>query len=211
MAPRLAAFSDQITQNEALFRRIEAVYKSPRQGEADARAAAPGLAATTPTSCAPAPSSTRAAKTRLSRDQPAAGRAVHAGSARTCWPTRTSYDRRPARREADLAGLPESRARRAPRRPPPSRGHAGRVGHHQHPLVRRAVPDLLRPAATCARRSGACSSTAATTAARTTTTPSSPRSCKLRAERAKLLGYPTHAHWRLENAMAEDARSAPWS
>ncbi len=26
---------------------------------------------------------------------------------------------------------------------------------------------------------------------------------KLRAERAKLLGYPTHAHWRLENAMAK--------
>jgi len=29
MAPRLAAFGDQITQNEALFRRIEAVYNSP--------------------------------------------------------------------------------------------------------------------------------------------------------------------------------------
>ena len=26
---------------------------------------------------------------------------------------------------------------------------------------------------------------------------------QLRAERAKLLGYPTHAHWRLENAMAK--------
>ena len=29
MAPKLAAFSDQITQNEKLFRRIEAVYNSP--------------------------------------------------------------------------------------------------------------------------------------------------------------------------------------
>jgi len=29
MAPRLAAFNDQITQNEALFRRISAVYQSP--------------------------------------------------------------------------------------------------------------------------------------------------------------------------------------
>src|ERR1044072_4147987 len=28
MAPRLAAFSDQITQNEPLFKRIEAVYRS---------------------------------------------------------------------------------------------------------------------------------------------------------------------------------------
>ena len=31
---------------------------------------------------------------------------------------------------------------------------------------------------------------------------------KLRAERAKLLGFPTHAHWRLENAMAEDPENA---
>ncbi len=29
MAPKLAAFNDQITQNEALFKRIEAVYNSP--------------------------------------------------------------------------------------------------------------------------------------------------------------------------------------
>src|SRR5215204_3254522 len=29
MAPKLAAFSDKITQNEALFKRIEAVYNSP--------------------------------------------------------------------------------------------------------------------------------------------------------------------------------------
>jgi peptidyl-dipeptidase Dcp len=30
MAPKLAAFSDKITQNEALFKRIEAVYSSPK-------------------------------------------------------------------------------------------------------------------------------------------------------------------------------------
>ena len=33
MAPRLAAFNDQITQNEALFKRIEAVYNSPSKAK----------------------------------------------------------------------------------------------------------------------------------------------------------------------------------
>ena len=33
MAPRLAAFNDQITQNEALFKRIEAVYNSPEKAK----------------------------------------------------------------------------------------------------------------------------------------------------------------------------------
>src|SRR6185295_1704723 len=31
---------------------------------------------------------------------------------------------------------------------------------------------------------------------------------KLRAERARLLGYPTHAHWRLENSMAKTPERA---
>src|SRR5438132_13613099 len=31
---------------------------------------------------------------------------------------------------------------------------------------------------------------------------------QLRAERAKLLGYPTHAHWRLQNAMAKTPERA---
>ena len=33
MAPRLAAFNDQITQNEALFKRIETVYNSPAKAK----------------------------------------------------------------------------------------------------------------------------------------------------------------------------------
>ena len=56
--------------------------------------------------------------------------------------------------EADLAGLPES-VRAAAAAAAESRGQEGPVGRPQHPLQRRAVPDLLRPAATCARRSGA--------------------------------------------------------
>jgi peptidyl-dipeptidase Dcp len=33
MAPKLAAFNDQITQNEPLFKRIEAVYNSPNKNK----------------------------------------------------------------------------------------------------------------------------------------------------------------------------------
>ena len=36
MAPKLAAFSDKITQNEALFKRIEAVYNSPNKAKLNA-------------------------------------------------------------------------------------------------------------------------------------------------------------------------------
>ena len=44
MAPRLAAFNDQITQNEALFKRIEAVYNSPAKAKIDAGTTAPRVA-----------------------------------------------------------------------------------------------------------------------------------------------------------------------
>src|SRR6185436_12155851 len=36
MAPKLAAFSDKITQNDALFKRIEAVYNSPEKAKLNA-------------------------------------------------------------------------------------------------------------------------------------------------------------------------------
>src|SRR5207244_2429624 len=36
MAPKLAAFNDQITQNEALFKRIETVYNSPEKKKLNA-------------------------------------------------------------------------------------------------------------------------------------------------------------------------------
>ena len=41
-----------------------------------------------------------------------------------------------------------------------------------------------------------------------TTTRPSREILQLRAERAKLLGYPTHAHWRLENSMAKTPERA---
>ena len=115
------------------------------------------------------------------------------------------------RARAREGGRPRRPARLAcaPARPRPPRRAARRASGRSPTRARRSSRSSPTPtAATCARRSGACSSTAATTATRTTTTRSSPRSCKLRAERAKLLGYPTHAHWRLENAMAKTPERA---
>ena len=104
--------------------------------------------------------------------------------------------------EEDLAGLPDF-VRAAARAAAAERGMERQARHHAVALQRRAVPAVLRRAATCARRRSAPGSRAATTAARPTTRRSSPRCVALRAERAKLLGYETFAHYRLDDAMAK--------
>ena len=148
MAPKLAAFDDEITQNEKLFARIEAVYNSPREGEADARAAAARLAATTRASSAPARSSTRAAKKRAGRDQPAARRALHRRSARTCSADEDELRARPRRARPTSPACP---TRCAPaRRPRPRRaGTKGKWAITNTRSSHGAVPHLLdraRPA-----------------------------------------------------------------
>jgi hypothetical protein len=141
MAPKLAAFGDQITQNEKLFARIAAVYAAressgltPEQQRLVwlyhnnfVRAGAKLDAV---------------AKQRLSADQPEARRPLH-----------QLRPERPRRR----GGLrPRPRERGRPRRPPrlAALRRRGRrrlarprrqVGDSQHPLVDGAVPHLLRP------------------------------------------------------------------
>jgi peptidyl-dipeptidase Dcp len=56
MAPKLSEFSDQITQNEPLFKRIETIYNSPEKSNSD------WFGSITRTLCAPAQSSTRKRK-----------------------------------------------------------------------------------------------------------------------------------------------------
>ena len=203
--PKLAAFRDEITQNETLFARIAAVYDG--RETAGLTPEQQRLAWLDYTTFVRAGAKLDAAGEEAARrDQPAAGDALH-----DLQPERAR--RRGGLRalsstsEADLAGLPDSvraggRGRRRGARA------EGQVGDHQHALVDRAVPHLLRRAATCARRSGGPSSAAATTATRTTTTRSITEILQLRAERAKLLGYPTHAHWRLEDTMAKTPERA---
>ncbi len=112
--------------------------------------------------------------------------------------------------EADLAGLPDVARAAALAAAAEARGQKGKWAITNTRSSMEPFLTLLAASATCARRSGRSSSTAATTATRTTTTTIISEILKLRAERAKLLGYPTHAHWRLEDIDGQDARRARW-
>ncbi len=65
MAPKLAAFNDKITQNEALFKRIEAVYNSP--GKAKLTPSSNGSSGSTTQLCSRRRKLDADAKTRLSQ------------------------------------------------------------------------------------------------------------------------------------------------
>ena len=142
MAPRLAAFSDQITQNEKLFKRIAAVYDAREKGTLTAGAEAPGLARLHQLR-ARGREARRDGQEAHVRDQPAPGLALHELQPERArgrdrlrpLPGQGGRPRRPAR----LPALGRRRRRGAAR-------PQGQVGHHQHALEHGAVPHLLRPA-----------------------------------------------------------------
>ena len=202
MAPKLAAFSDQITQNEKLFARIAAVY--------DARETA-GLT----------PEQQRLTWVYYTNFVRAGAKLDAAAKKRTAEINQqlaslyTTFSQNvladeddgviSSTSEADLAGLPEARARRLAQ----AAEGRGQKGKWVIANTRSSVEPFLTyaDAATCARRSGACSSTAATTAARTTTTPSSRRSCSCAPSARKLLGYPDARALAPREHDGEDARA----
>jgi peptidyl-dipeptidase Dcp len=203
MAPRLAAFNDRITQNEALFRRIQAVY--------DARESA-GLT----------PEQKRlawyyhnnfvragarldaASKARLSEiNQQLAGHFTRFGQNVLADETNETLV---LRSEAELAGLPQSLRQSA--------AAAGAARNMPGTWVITNTRSSVDPFLTYSERrelrekawrmfvnrgdnGGERDNNAIIT-----------QILQLRAERAKLLGYPTHAHWRLENAMAKTPERA---
>jgi len=203
MAPRLAAFNDKITQNEALFRRIEAVYNS--RAKARLTPEQQRLSWLYYTNFVRAGARLGAeAKTRLSQiNQQLAGLYTRFSQNLLADETEQFLT---LKGEEELAGLPAS------------------------------LRDAAAAAAASKKLTGAWVITNTRSSVDPFLTYSDRRDLRekawrmfvnrgdngdkndnnsiitevlaLRAERAKLLGYQTHAHWRLENAMAKTPERA---
>nr|PZN81195.1 MAG: peptidase M3 [Pseudomonadota bacterium] len=197
MAPRLAAFRDRITQNERLFRRIEAVYEARERSNLDPEQQR--LAWYYYTNMVRAGAKLdAAAKKRLSElNQQLAG-------LYTRFSQNVLADENERflliEKESDLAGLPQS-LRDAAAEAAAQRGHKGKwlilnTRSSVEPFLqysdRRELREKVWRTFVDRGDNGDEHDNNAIVA----------EILRLRAERAKLLGYPTHAHWKLENQMA---------
>ena len=204
MAPRLAAFNDQITQNEPLFKRIEAVYNSPAKAKLTPEQQRLTWLYYTNFVRAGARLSPEAKKRLSEINQQLAG-------------LFTKFSQNVLAEETDqfivlksqdeLAGLPQSLRDAAA-------GAAESKKQQPGTWVIMNTRSSIDPFLTYSDRrdlrekawrmfvnrgdnGGEHDNNAIIT-----------EILQLRAERAKLLGYPTHAHWRLENSMAKTPERA---
>jgi peptidyl-dipeptidase Dcp len=205
MAPKLAAFSDRITQNEKLFARIAAVYEA--RDKASLTAEQKRLAWLYHTNFVRAGARLDApAKKRLSEiNQRLAG--LFTRFSQSVLADETDH-LLVLESQADLAGLPDSVVSGAAAAAE-SRGQKGKwailnTRSSVEPFLtyseRRDLREKVFRTFTSRGDNGDQNDTNAIVT----------EVLALRAERAKLLGYATHAHWRLENAMARP-RSEPSS
>ncbi|MFL6254081.1 MAG: M3 family metallopeptidase [Pyrinomonadaceae bacterium] len=204
MAPRLAAFGDKITQNEALFKRIEAVYNSPDKKKwTPEQQRLVWLYYTNFVR-----SGARldpAAKARLSEiNQKLAG-------LYTNFNQHLLSDENDLflvlKSEEELAGLPQSLRDGAAQAAAAKKQPAGtwvilNTRSSVDPFLtysdRRDLRERVWRMFVNRGDNGDKNDNNAIIT----------EILQLRAERAKLLGYPTHAHWRLENAMAKTPERA---
>ncbi len=203
MAPKLAAFNDKITQNEGLFKKIEAVYNSPEKSKLTAEQQR--LVWVYYTNFVRAGAKLNAEqKARLSEiNQALAGNFTKFGQ-NLLKDENDQYIE--IKNEADLAGMSQSFNDGAA-------ADAAAKGLKGSWIIRN-TRSSVDPFLTYAERrdlrekvwkmfimrggNGGATDNKAIIA----------KILQLRAERAKLLGYETHAHWRLENAMAKTPERA---
>jgi peptidyl-dipeptidase Dcp len=199
MSPKLAAFSDRIYQNVPLFRRIAAVYESPAKSALTPEQQRLAWFYHTNFVRAGAKLDSVAKKRVAEINQELAKR--YTAFSQNVLADETNLfvvvdD------EGALAGLPES-VRDAASAAAAQKGLSGKwvfanTRSAMEPLLSFAENRALRERAwrlfvSRGDNGGKHDNNAIIT-----------EILALRAERAKLLGYPTHAHWRLENAMAKN-------
>jgi peptidyl-dipeptidase Dcp len=203
MAPRLAAFNDQITQNEALFKRIEAVYNSPAKAKLTPEQQRVTWLYHTNFVRAGARLSADAKKRLSEINQQLAG--LYTKFSQNVLAEETDQFI-VLKSEDELAGLPQSlrdaAAAAAETKKQPGTWVIMNTRSSIDPFLTYSDRRDLREKAwrmfvNRGDNGGEHDNNAIIT-----------QILQLRAERAKLLGYHTHAHWRLENSMAKTPERA---
>ena len=204
MAPRLAAFNDKITQNEALFRRIEAVYNSPDKAKwtPEQRRLAWLYYTNFVRSGARLDAKSKA---RLSEiNQQLAGLYTRFSQNLLADETEQFLV---LKSEAELAGLPQSlrdsaaQAAKAKKQPEGTWVITNTRSSVDPFLTYSDRRDLREKVWRMFVNRG-------DNGDKNDNNRIITEILQLRAERARLLGYPTHAHWRLENTMAKTPERA---
>src|SRR5215216_3753444 len=203
MAPRLAAFNDQITQNEALFKRIETVYNSPAKAKLNPEQQRVTWLYYTNFVRAGARLDANAKKRLSEINQQLAGLFTKFSQNVLAEETDQFIT---LKSEDELAGLPQSlrdaAAAAAETKKQPGTWVIINTRSSIDPFLTYSDRRDLREKAwrmfvNRGDNGGEHDNNAIIT-----------EILQLRAERAKLLGYPTHAHWRLENSMAKTPEGA---
>src|SRR5688572_27435596 len=203
MAPKLAAFQDKITQNEKLFARIAAVYEARERSNLTPEQKR--LAWLYHNNFVRAGAKLDAkAKARVAEINQRLA-ALYTQFSQNVLADETDYMLILDKPE-DLAGLTES-VRAAAAAAAESRGQAGKwailnTRSSMEPFLTYSDRRDLREKVWRTYYGRGDNGDAKDNNAAIT------EILQLRAERAKLLGYPTHAHWRLENAMAKTPEKA---
>jgi peptidyl-dipeptidase Dcp len=203
MAPKLAAFNDQITQNEALFKRIETVYNSPAKAKLTPEQQRLAWLYYTNFVRAGARLSPDAKKRLTEINQKLAGLFTKFSQNVLAEETDQFLV---LKSEEELAGLPQSlreaAAAAAESKKQPGTWVIMNTRSSIDPFLTYSDRRDLREKAwrmfvNRGDNGGEHDNNAIIT-----------EILQLRAERAKLLGFPTHAHWRLQNAMAKTPERA---
>ncbi len=203
MAPKLAAFGDKITQNEALFKRLEAVYNSPAKSKltseqqrlvwdyyTDFVRSGAKLAPEQKKRLSVINQELAGLFTKFSQNQ--------LGDESELYVALGS--------DADLAGLPQALRDAAAQAATGKKVKAAGIIRNTRSSVdpfltyseRRDLREKVWKMFINRGDNGDARDNNAII----------PQILALRYERAKMLGYPTHAHWRLENAMAKNPENA---